>query len=210
MAEGLLNYTRLDDPEDVIVETQGRPMSDVDEVQIVGPDDEPVAEGQMGALVTRGPYTPRGYFRAEQHNAQAFTPDGWYRTGDIVRWHKGNFIVEGRDKDLINRAGEKVSAEEVENLVYRLPGVSRVAAVAAPDPTLGERVAIVVVLDRGAGPVDLVTVRSALQGMGIAAYKLPEHLLVLDELPLTKIGKIDKKRLRDVVALDVTRRRPEP
>jgi 2,3-dihydroxybenzoate-AMP ligase len=200
MAEGLLNYTRLDDPDDVVVETQGRPMSEADEIRVVGPDDEPVPDGEMGALLTRGPYTPRGYFRAEEHNARSFTPDGWYRTGDVVRVHpSGNLVVEGRDKDLINRAGEKVSAEEVENLVYRVPGVARVAAVAAPDPAVGERVAVVVVPDEGAS-VALEDVRAALKGMGVAAYKLPEHLLVVDELPLTKVGKVDKKALREVVA----------
>lgn len=203
MAEGLLNYTRLDDPQDVVVETQGRPMSDGDEVRVVGPDDEPVPAGEMGALLTRGPYTPRGYFRADEHNAQAFTPDGWYRTGDVVRMHPtGNLVVEGRDKDLINRAGEKVSAEEVENLVYRLPGVARVAAVAAPDPGVGERVAVVVVAEPGAR-LELEQVRGALRDMGVATYKLPEHLLLVDELPLTKVGKVDKKALREVVADDV-------
>ena len=203
MAEGLLNFTHLDDPEDVVVETQGRPMSEGDEIRVVGPDDEPVAPGEMGALLTRGPYTPRGYFRADEHNARAFTPDGWYRSGDVVRVHPtGNLVVEGRDKDLINRAGEKVSAEEVENLVYRLPGVARVAAVAAPDDRLGERVAVVVVAEAGAG-LDLETVRGALRDMGVAAYKLPEHLLVVDELPLTKVGKIDKKVLRGIVAEDL-------
>jgi 2,3-dihydroxybenzoate-AMP ligase len=200
MAEGLLNYTRLDDPDDVVVETQGRPMSEADEIRVVGPDDEPVPDGAMGALLTRGPYTPRGYFRAQEHNARSFTPDGWYRTGDVVRVHpSGNLVVEGRDKDLINRAGEKVSAEEVENLVYRLPGVARVAAVAAPDAAVGERVAVVVVPE-GDASFTLDDVRSALKGMGVAAYKLPEHLMVVDELPLTKVGKIDKKRLREVVA----------
>lgn len=203
MAEGLLNYTRLDDPDDVVVQTQGRPMSDADEIRVVGPDDEPVPPGEMGALLTRGPYTPRGYFRADEHNAKAFTPDGWYRTGDVVRVHPtGNLVVEGRDKDLINRAGEKVSAEEVENLVYRLPGVARVAAVAAPDPKVGERVAVVVVAEPGAR-FELGQVRGALQDMGVAAYKLPEHLLLVDELPLTKVGKVDKKALREVVAGDV-------
>lgn len=203
MAEGLLNYTQLDDPEDVVVETQGRPMSEGDEIRVVGPDDEPVPPGEMGALLTRGPYTPRGYFRADEHNASAFTPDGWYRTGDVVRLHPtGNLVVEGRDKDLINRAGEKVSAEEVENLVYRLPGVARVAAVAAPDSRVGERVAVVVVPEPGAR-LDLEAVRGALTDMGVAAYKLPEHLMLVDELPLTKVGKIDKKALRGIVAEDL-------
>jgi 2,3-dihydroxybenzoate-AMP ligase len=155
----------------------------------------------MGALLTRGPYTPRGYFRATEHNARAFTPDGWYRTGDIVRLHpSGNLVVEGRDKDMINRGGEKISAEEVENLIYRLPGVARVAAVAVPDSTLGERVCAVVVPE----PEHLITlefIREALTNMEIARYKLPERLVVLDELPHTKIGKIDKNALRALVAI---------
>jgi len=200
MAEGLLNYTRFDDPDDVVVETQGRPMCPDDEILLVGPDDEPVPAGEMGGLLTRGPYTPRGYFRAPERNARAFTPDGWYRTGDVVRLHpSGNLVVEGRDKDLINRAGEKISAEEVENLVYRLPGIARVAAVAAPDPALGELVCLCVVAEPGAQP-RLVEIRAALVGMEVARYKLPERLVLVDELPLTKIGKIDKGALRDLVA----------
>ena len=201
MAEGLLNYTRLDDDNEIKLETQGRPLCSDDEILIVDATDTPVGPGEMGALLTRGPYTPRGYFRAAEHNARAFTPDGWYRTGDIVRQHpSGNLVVEGRDKDMINRGGEKISAEEVENLIYRLPGVARVAAVAVPDSTLGERVCAVVVPE----PEHLITlefIREALTNMEIARYKLPERLVVLDELPHTKIGKIDKKALRALVAI---------
>ncbi|MEV0219829.1 (2,3-dihydroxybenzoyl)adenylate synthase [Streptomyces sp. NPDC050704] len=199
MAEGLLNYTRMDDPDDIRIETQGRPMCPDDEILVVDASDNPVPPGSMGALLTRGPYTPRGYYRADEHNARAFTPDGWYRTGDVVRSHSsGNLVVEGRDKDLINRGGEKISAEEVENLIYRLPGVARVAAVAKHDPDLGERVCAVVVVEPGAD-LTLASVRAALTAMQVARYKLPEDLLVVDELPLTKVGKIDKKRLRDIV-----------
>lgn len=99
---------------------------------------------------------------------------------------------------MINRGGEKISAEEVENLVYRLPGVARVAVVAKPDPDLGERVCVAVVVEPGAD-LTLESVRAALTAMQVARYKLPEDLLVVDELPLTKVGKIDKKRLRDIV-----------
>src|SRR5580693_9438360 len=141
MAEGLLNYTRLDDPEEVICATQGRPLSDGDEVRIVNEFDRDVPDGEPGSLLTRGPYTPRGYYRAAEQNARAFTADGWYRSGDIVRRRAdGNLVVEGRDKDMINRGGEKISAEEVENLLYQLPQVAQAAAVAMPDPELGERV----------------------------------------------------------------------
>jgi len=200
MAEGLLNYTRLDDPEEVIVATQGRPMSPADEVLLVDPLDQPVPPGEPGSLLTRGPYTPRGYYRAAEHNARAFTETGWYRSGDVCRWHPtDNLVVEGRDKDLINRGGEKISAEEVENLVYLIPEVEQVAAVAMPDPVLGERVCVYVVPRAGAA-LDLTAIRGALQAREIAAYKLPERLVLVPELPQTKVGKIDKKALRADIA----------
>jgi salicylate---CoA ligase len=200
MAEGLLNYTRLDDPEEIICTTQGRPLSPDDEVRLVDELDEDVPDGEPGSLLTRGPYTPRGYFRAEEQNARAFTADGWYRSGDICRrTPEGNLVVEGRDKDMINRGGEKISAEEVENLVYQLPAVSQVAAVAMPDTVLGERVCVYVVPRLGA-TLTLGEVRDAMDAAGVARFKLPEHLELVDELPTTKVGKIDKKALRADVA----------
>jgi len=200
MAEGLLNYTRLDDPEDVIVATQGRPISPADEVRLVDPFDQPVAEGELGSLMTRGPYTPRGYYRAAEHNARSFSADGWYRSGDVCRWHPtGNLVVEGRDKDMINRGGEKISAEEVENLVYLLPEVEQVAAVAMPDPVLGERVCLYAVARRGS-ELSLESVRAALSAQDVAAYKLPDRLVLVPEIPSTKVGKIDKKALRADIA----------
>jgi salicylate---CoA ligase len=196
MAEGLLNYTRLDDPDDIICTTQGRPMCPDDEVRLVDDFDQDVPEGQPGSLLTRGPYTPRGYYRAAEQNARAFTPDGWYRSGDICRrTPEGNLVVEGRDKDMINRGGEKISAEEVENLVYRLPEISQVAAVAMPDTELGERVCVYAVVQPG-HTMTLDRIRDGMDAAGIARFKLPERLVLVDELPTTKVGKIDKKALR--------------
>jgi len=200
MAEGLLNYTRLDDSDDVICTTQGRPLSPGDEVRLVDEQDGDVPDGQPGSLLTRGPYTPRGYYRAAAQNARSFTPDGWFRSGDICRRTvEGNLIVEGRDKDMINRGGEKISAEEVENLVYQLPAVSQVAAIAMPDPVLGERVCVYVVPRSGAA-VSLAEIRASMERVGVARFKLPEHLVLVDELVSTKVGKIDKKALRDDIA----------
>ncbi|WP_030434160.1 (2,3-dihydroxybenzoyl)adenylate synthase [Actinoplanes subtropicus] len=200
MAEGLLNYTRLDDPDEVVCTTQGRPMCPDDEVRLVDEFDRDMPPGEPGSLLTRGPYTPRGYYRAPEQNARAFTADGWYRSGDICRrTADGNLIVEGRDKDMINRAGEKISAEEVENLVYQLPGISQVAAVAMPDPKLGERVCVYVVPQPG-HRVTLDQIRAGLERMEIARFKLPERLVVVDELPSTKVGKVDKKALRADIA----------
>ncbi|MCW2718915.1 (2,3-dihydroxybenzoyl)adenylate synthase [Pseudonocardia sp.] len=200
MAEGLLNYTRLDDSDDVVCATQGRPLCADDEVRLVDELDQDVAEGEPGSLLTRGPYTPRGYYRAAEQNARAFTSDGWYRSGDICRRTPGgNLIVEGRDKDMINRGGEKISAEEVENLVYQLPAVSQVAAVAMPDPVMGEKVCVYVVPRPGA-TVTLDAIRESMHAAGVAKFKLPERLEVVAELATTKVGKIDKKALRADVA----------
>jgi 2,3-dihydroxybenzoate-AMP ligase len=198
MAEGLLNYTTLDDPADVVRDTQGRPMSEGDEVMIVDDNDEPVPTGEMGLLLTRGPYTIRGYYDASEHNKLAFTRDGWYRTGDVVRMHpSGNLVVEGRAKDIINRSGEKISAEEVENMVYTIAGVAQTAAVAVPDPDVGERICVFVVMYPGKTAPTLSELRAELSNLGAARFKLPEQLEVVTELPLTNVGKIDKKRLRD-------------
>jgi non-ribosomal peptide synthetase component E (peptide arylation enzyme) len=200
MAEGLLNYTRLDDPEEVICTTQGRPMSPGDEVRLVDELDQDVPAGEPGSLLTRGPYTPRGYYRAAEQNARAFTSDGWYRSGDICRrTSDGNLIVEGRDKDMINRGGEKISSEEVENLVYQLPAVAQVAAVAMPDPVLGERLCVYVV-PRAGQSVTLDEIREAMDAVGVARFKFPERLEIVPELPSTKVGKIDKKALRADIA----------
>jgi 2,3-dihydroxybenzoate-AMP ligase len=200
MAEGLLNFTRLDDLDEVTCTTQGRPMCPDDEVRLVDELDHDVPGGEPGSLLTRGPYTPRGYYKAAEQNARAFTEDGWYRSGDLCRrTPEGNLIVEGRDKDMINRGGEKISAEEVENLVYRLPAVAQVAAIAMPDPQLGERVCLYVV-PRPGTTVTLEEIRESMDQIGVARFKLPEHLVLVDELVSTKVGKIDKKALRADIA----------
>ena len=155
--------------------------------------------GATGELLTRGPYTPRGYYRAPQHNQRAFTPDGWYRTGDLVRWHpSGNLVVEGRLKDLVNRGGEKVSIDEVEDLVRAVPGVGDAAALALPDPALGERVGVCVIPGEGPRPT-LETIHSFFAARGVAAFKWPELLHLVEEFPLTPVGKVDRRALRERV-----------
>ena len=118
---------------------------------LVDDDGRPVPTGQMGELICRGPYTIRGYLDAEEHNARTFTADGFYRTGDVMRRRPdGNYVVEGRMKDLINRGGEKISAEEVEDLALGHPAIRNIAAVAMPDDVLGERMCAFVILQPGA------------------------------------------------------------
>ncbi|ADX75073.1 2,3-dihydroxybenzoate-AMP ligase [Pseudarthrobacter phenanthrenivorans] len=200
MAEGLINTTRLDDPEDVICTTQGRPVSEADEIRIVDEAGNDLPDGTAGAILTRGPYTPRGYYRAPEANARAFTPDGWYASGDIVeRRPDGNLIVQGRDKDMINRGGEKISAEEIESLVYRIEDITMAAAIAMPDPVLGEKLCLYITVKPGT-EVTLEQIQKMLRDTGVAAFKIPERLVVVDELPATKVGKINKKELRADIA----------
>jgi 2,3-dihydroxybenzoate-AMP ligase len=200
MAEGLLNYTRLDDPEEEIVTTQGRPCSPDDETRIVDEEGRDVPPGEPGELLARGPYTIRGYYRVPEHNQRAFTSDGFYRSGDIVRLSPGgNLIVEGRAKDLINRGGEKISAEEIENLVLAHPSVFNAAAVAMPDPVLGERTCVYVILRPGAR-LDFPELVTFLQAQQIARFKLPERLEIVERFPLTSVGKVSKKDLREDIA----------
>jgi 2,3-dihydroxybenzoate-AMP ligase len=199
MAEGLLCYVRLDDSVEVRYETAGRPVSELDELRIVDEEDQEVSPGEVGELLTRGPYTIRGYFRAREHNSGAFTTDGFYRTGDLVRLHpSGNLVVEGRKKDLINRAGEKISAEEVENLIMSHPAVLNVACVPVADAVLGERMCACVIPKPGTS-LSLEELASFLLAKGIAKFKLPERLELLEEFPMTRVGKVSKRHLVELV-----------
>ncbi|MFD0204163.1 MULTISPECIES: (2,3-dihydroxybenzoyl)adenylate synthase [Saccharothrix] len=206
MAEGLVCYTRLDDPDEVVLGTQGRPISLDDEVRVVDPDDPAassdavVPDGEVGALLTRGPYTIRGYFRAEAHNATAFTDDGFYRTGDLVRrMSTGHLEVVGRAKEQINRGGEKVAAEEVENHLMAHPDVLDAAVVAVPDEYLGERTCAYVVPAAGATPTG-ADLRRFVRERGVAAFKVPDLVQVVAEFPVTGVGKTSKRELRAALA----------
>ena len=120
-------------------------------MRLLDEDDQRSARRQVGELCCRGPYTLRGYYGVPEYNARIFTADGFYRSGDLMRQHpSGNYIVEGRKKDLINRGGEKISAEEIENLILSHPSVKNVACIPVPDPDLGERMCACVVLRDGA------------------------------------------------------------
>tara|TARA_B100000959_G_scaffold273747_1_gene324641 strand:+ start:3266 stop:4927 length:1662 start_codon:yes stop_codon:yes gene_type:complete len=199
MAEGMLMYVRLDDPLDVRRETVGRAMCDDDEIMLLGENDLPVKPGEVGEFCARGPYTLRGYFNAPEHNIRAFTKDGFYRSGDLMRQHKsGNYIVEGRKKDLINRGGEKISAEEVENLILSSSKIKNVACVAMPDPVLGEKMCAFVILKEGKN-LTLDELNKMLLQHEIAKFKLPERLEIVDQFPLSTFGKVSKKDLVAIV-----------
>jgi 2,3-dihydroxybenzoate-AMP ligase len=197
MSEGTLFFVGKDLPEEARMETVGTPVSADDEVRLCDESGADVPDGEIGELTVRGPYTLRGYYRAPEYNEHQFTRDGFYRSGDLMRRHPcGAYLVEGRIKDLINRGGEKISAEEVENLILMHPAVRNAACVPYPDPVLGERMCACVILHPGRR-LTLEELTTFLLGLGFAKFKLPERLEVLDDFPLSPFGKVSKKALAD-------------
>ncbi len=214
MAEGMVAYTRSDDPEELVLTTQGRPISEFDEIRIVDDGDDPVPDGQTGHLLTRGPYTVRGYYRAAEHNARAFTADGFYRTGDLVRrLPSGHLVVTGRAKDQINRGGDKIACDEVEDHLLSHPAVLDAVVVGMPDRFLGERSCAFVVPDPTAGrqPTER-ELREFIRRRGLAPFKVPDSVRVVPRFPATAVGKTSRRDLRRLLA-DHTRAAdnlPEP
>jgi 2,3-dihydroxybenzoate-AMP ligase len=183
----------------VRLETCGRPLSPDDEVRLVDEEGREVAPGEVGELTCRGPYTLRGYYGAPEYNARQFTPDGFYRSGDLMRLDpSGNYVVEGRKKDLVNRGGEKISAEEIENLILSHPSVQNIACVPIPDLNLGERMCACVILKRNC-VLTLKELVAFLMDKEIAKFKLPERLEVLSDFPVSPFGKVSKKALVEMV-----------
>ncbi|MGX1673460.1 (2,3-dihydroxybenzoyl)adenylate synthase [Streptomyces sp. NPDC055400] len=201
MAEGLLTFTRYDDPHDTVLTTQGRPVSPADEIRVVDTDGADVPPGGIGELLTRGPYTLRGYYRAPEHNERAFTEDGFYRSGDLVRRTAGGeIVIEGRVKDVVIRGGDKVSATEIEGHLTAHPDVQQAAVVAMPDPVLGEKVCAYVIAAPGRPAPKLPVLRELLRSRGLASYKLPDRVEAVAAFPLTGLNKVDKKVLRARIA----------
>ncbi len=195
MAEGLVNYTRLDEPEEIIIATQGRPISPDDEILILDDAGNPVAEGAPGHLLTRGPYTIRAYHDDPAANARSFTEDGYYRTGDIVRRLPGGHLsVQGRAGDHINRAGEKISAEEIEDHLMAHPAVFDAAVVSIPDPFLGER-SCAFVVPQGDRP-KAAEIRAFVRSRGLAEFKVPDEVVFVTEFATTAVGKVSRNQLR--------------
>lgn len=198
-------FAREGDNASVLESSVGRPVSVHDEVRIVAPGtDAEVPVGEIGEALFRGPYTIRGYYRSEAEDAGRFTPDGFYRSGDLMRCelHEGRryYYFCGRIKDVVDRGGEKINAEEVENVLNGHPAILTSAVVAMPDPVYGERVCAFVIARGEGAALTLPAVCGYLQEVGLAKFKWPERLEVVDEFPLSASGKLSKKALRSQIA----------
>jgi cyclohexanecarboxylate-CoA ligase len=196
---GLVTCNGLDDPEEKVFGTDGRPLPGA-ELTIVDAEGQPAPAGVEGDLLVRAPSQFIGYFKRPEFTAESYTADGWFRTGDRGTLDRDGYLsITGRSKDLIIRGGENLSAAEIENLLFAHPKVASVAIVGMPDPRLQERVCAFVIPTPGPTPT-LAELVAFLEARQIARQKLPERLEIVPEFPMTPSGKVQKYRLRQMIA----------
>jgi cyclohexanecarboxylate-CoA ligase len=196
---GLVTCNGLRDPEEKIFGSDGLPVPGMD-LLVVDGDGAPAPPGTEGDLLARGAAQFVGYFRRPQFTADAHTADGWFRTGDRATIDRDGYLtITGRTKDVIIRGGENIPVVEVENLLYTHPKIAGVAIVAMPDPRLGER-ACAVVVPREGQTLTLTEIVRFLEEHQLARQKFPERLELVSEFPTTPSGKVQKYKLRDLVA----------
>jgi non-ribosomal peptide synthetase component E (peptide arylation enzyme) len=177
----------------------GLPGCEGDHWKVIDENEHELPSGTEGELVAKGPCVFMGYFRSEAENKTIFTADGYYKMGDLGTIDEHGYIaITGRKKDIIQRGGEGIIPKQIEDLLHQLPQVERSAVVAMPDPRLGEKACAYVVLKAGATLTFDGMVQS-LKERGAGVLLLPERLEIVDDLPKTEVGKIDKKALVRVI-----------
>ena len=194
---GGVTITRPGDPPEKVFETDGKAIDGM-EVRVVGADGRPLPPGETGDLMVRGMANFVGYLkRPELNDTDA---QGWFRTGDLARMDADGYIrITGRSKDVIIRGGENIPVVEIENVLYRHPGVMEAAIVAMPDPRLVER-ACAFVVPRPGHAIDLDGIRDFLKAEGVARNYWPERIEIVEAMPRTASGKIQKFRLREIAS----------
>ena len=199
-SEGPAAMSRLDADIETICNTVGEKDCPYTQVRIVDQYLQDLPPNKEGELITKGPTIFSGYFRSEEENRKVFTEDGFFRTGDLAKIdEKGIMTITGRIKETILRGGETLSAIGIERLVSSHPAVAEVAVIGMPDRELGERICAYVKLKEGVrlSFEELVTY---LKGIGASVLQLPERMEIIDAMPLTKVGKTDKKVLKEDIA----------
>jgi cyclohexanecarboxylate-CoA ligase len=196
---GLVTCVGAHDPEDKVLTTDGSPARGM-ELAIVDADGRPAPTGTEGDLLVRGASQFVGYFKRPDFTRESHTADGWFRTGDRGRIDADGYLsITGRTKDLIIRGGENIPVAEVEGVLFTHPKVAGVAIVGMPDARLGER-ACAFVIPKSGEPPTLAELTAWLDRHQLARQKFPERLEVVDEFPMTPSGKVQKYRLRAMIA----------
>jgi 2,3-dihydroxybenzoate-AMP ligase len=195
-SEGILAQGDPDAPIDQQMKTVGRPVTPGSHYKVIDNDGNERPQGQQGELVVKGPEVFTGYYKTSEEETQnIFTPDGYYRTGDLAKIDGQGYIrITGRIKDVIQRGGETLVPGEMEDLIRKHPSVESAAVVGMPDPKLGERACAYVVTKPGKA-FNFQEMITFLKTQGAGVLLFPERLELVDALPVTEIGKIDKKEL---------------
>jgi len=193
-----ISTTSIFDPRDVRLLTVGKPYSG-NEVKIIDDGGKEMERGEIGQIVVRGPFASSGYYKAPELNEHIWMDEKWFKIGDFGKLDaEGNLIIIGRTDDVILRGGQNIYPAEIEILLADHPEIERVAVVGMPDRTMGQKCCAFVVPRKGGIPT-FDGIVSFLKRKGIAPYKLPERLKIIDELPYTKEQKIDRKVLRVII-----------
>ncbi len=205
ITEGLLLGTPGDAPRQARHGTQGLCGCELTEIRLLHPGTEtPVGADEIGELCFRGPSSLRGYYGSAANSADTWTTDGFVRTGDLMRRQviegTSYFSFQGRLRDNVNRGGEKIGSEEVEAFVSRHAAVADAKLVAMPDPIYGEKGCVFIVLAPGAGAPTVKELADFLVAQGLAKFKCPERIEVVEAFPVTRVGKVDKAAMRRTVA----------
>jgi non-ribosomal peptide synthetase component E (peptide arylation enzyme) len=209
ITEGLILASSPTDGDEARHRSNGRPTAAADEIRLLQPDSEiEVQPGETGELCFRGASRFMGYFGEVDTDRAAFTADGFFRAGDLMKelciGGQSYYVFEGRIKDNINRGGEKIGAEELERLLASHAAIADVRVTAMPDRIYGEKVCAFVIVRPGFVAPTVSQVGEFLLGLGLAKYKLPERIEQLAEFPLTSVGKVDKVRLRAMISEKLT------
>lgn len=196
IAEGLILTTNKEDDDKTRWQTQGKPISEHDEILIVDEQGEEVGGEEYGELITRGAYTIYGYYNLPEVNEICITQDCYFKTGDTARKLKnGNYQIVGRIKEIINRAGEKITPLELEEILLTHENINSVQVVGVPDNLNGEAIAVFIL--NGDKKLTLEEVRKFLISNNVADFKLPDIVKYIDVWPLTALGKIDRNKLKE-------------
>jgi 2,3-dihydroxybenzoate-AMP ligase/mycobactin salicyl-AMP ligase len=188
------------EPPEVFRLSIGRPMCEGDHWKVLDEQERELPANTEGELAAKGPCVFTGYYRSEGDNREIFTRDGYFKMGDLGRIdEKGHIYITGRKKDVIQRGGEGIIPSEIERMLSLHPDIEAVAVVGMPDPRLGERACSYVVLKPGTG-LTLEEMVAFLKDQGAGVLLLPERLEVVEKLPMTAVGKIDKRALREDIA----------
>lgn len=195
--EGMTTITRTTDDLETICTTVGRPTCPYDTYKVIDKDGNELPPNTQGELVLKGPGVFTGYYNNPEENKEAFTKDGFFRTGDVAKIdEKGYITLTGRIKEMINRGGESISATEIERLINGHPDVAAVAVIPMPDPFMGERVCAYIQPKAGS-QLSFDEIISFLKGQKASVLQLPERIEFIDVMPYTGAQKLDKRSLRE-------------